>query len=192
MSMTASNWLTIARAVGAVILFLFLWLFKKYDVVWMLYASFPLFVASAFTDFLDGALARRWKQETVFGRIADPFVDKILVCGTFIFLLYIPASLVTPWLLIIIVGRELLVSGIRSYAEGRGIAFGAMWSGKIKVTSQYITIGWILFYLAHLKGVKLAESFTLFCVYAISVITAASAITYIHKAIKLLKGTDVA
>jgi len=192
MGMTASNWLTIARAIGAVVLFFFLWLSQKYGIVWMLYASFPLFVASAFTDFLDGALARRWKQETVFGRIADPFVDKILVCGAFIFLLNIPQSLVTPWLLVIVIGRELLVSGIRSYAEGRGIAFGAMWSGKIKVTSQYIAIGWILFYIAHFEGVESAKSFTLFCVYAIAVITATSAITYIHKATKLLKGTDVA
>lgn len=184
--MTVSNWLTVARAVGALILFFFLWLHRVS--MWMLYASLPLFAASAFTDFLDGVLARRWRQETVFGRIADPFVDKILVCGTFIFFVAIPESLVTPWLVVIIIGRELLVSGIRSYAEGKGIAFGAMWSGKIKVTSQYIAIGWILFYLTYLKSVNAAEKFTLFCVYAVSLITVVSAVTYIHRAYRLLKG----
>ncbi|MCX7702944.1 MAG: CDP-diacylglycerol--glycerol-3-phosphate 3-phosphatidyltransferase [Planctomycetota bacterium] len=194
MRMTVSNALTIARALGSILIFALFSLYAhdQQNYLWAQKTALPLFIIFSATDLLDGILARRLKQETTFGRIADPFVDKLLVCGSFIFLATIKESLITPWVLIIIISREFLVSGLRSYIEGKGLAFGAMFSGKVKVTAQYTTVGWLIFYTAYLTPEGTAKSFTIFSIYAVSIITLASTVTYIHRAVKLLKGTKLA
>jgi CDP-diacylglycerol--glycerol-3-phosphate 3-phosphatidyltransferase len=189
--MSISNILTIIRALGSFLLFALFYLYHEQNAVWAMKVSLPLFIIFSLTDYIDGMLARLWKQETVFGRIADPFVDKILVCGSFIFLAPIKDSFITPWVIIIIIGREFLVSGLRSYLEGKGLPFGALFWGKAKVASQYTAIGWLIFYIAYLKHEAFQQSFTIFCIYAVSIITALSAIAYVYRAIKLLKGTDL-
>ena len=110
--------------------------------------STALFMLAMFTDFLDGYLARRWNIESTFGRIADPFVDKITICGGFILLTSV-SDLVEPWYPLVIVFREFLVSGLRSYIESAGVAFGAAWAGKVKLTIQGLTIPSLLFYEAN-------------------------------------------
>ncbi|MBL9148738.1 MAG: CDP-alcohol phosphatidyltransferase family protein [Phycisphaerae bacterium] len=115
-----------------------------------------LFVVAAATDFLDGYLARRWQVVSMFGRIMDPFVDKVLVLGAFVFLasprfaVPVPESEgfdrftmttgVQSWMVVVILGRELLVTSIRGVIESRGIAFGADWAGKLKMVLQCIAI----------------------------------------------------
>ena len=104
-------------------------------------AAFGLAVA---TDALDGYFARKLGQQTDFGRIADPVVDKVIVCGTFIFL----ASAAWPrallgglvWMVVVIVTREFMVSGLRGFIEARGVAFPAMWDGKLKMVLQCVAI----------------------------------------------------
>ncbi len=100
-----------------------------------------IFIVAALTDWLDGYLARRSNQVTALGRVLDPFVDKILVCGAF--MLFIGSGFVNhdgvnvtgvaPWMVIVIVGRELLVSGLRGFSESRGQSFGASMHGKAKM-----------------------------------------------------------
>ena len=86
--------------------------------------SFVLFIIAAGTDWLDGYWARRYGQVTQLGRVLDPFADKLIVCGTFIFLAAVPltaegnsASGITAWMTVVIVGRELLVTALRTFVE---------------------------------------------------------------------------
>jgi len=102
-----------------------------------------LFAFAASTDALDGYLARRFGQVTVLGRILDPFVDKVIVCGSFIFLLEKqgdPQSGVTAWMVIAIIGREMLVSSLRGILEKEGKDFSASASGKLKMAMQCAAI----------------------------------------------------
>ncbi len=110
-------------------------------------ASAALFVIAASTDALDGYLARKYKQITVLGRIMDPFVDKVIVCGTFVFLLekqgQTSATLdsgVNAWMVIIIIGREMFVSSLRGILEKEGKDFSANLVGKLKMTLQCVAV----------------------------------------------------
>ncbi len=104
-------------------------------------ATLVLFVVATITDYVDGWWARRYQQITQLGRILDPFADKLLVCGLFIMLVAIPASLVAAWMAVTIVARELLVTVLRSLCEGRDIDFSAKWAGKWKMAFQCLSIG---------------------------------------------------
>lgn len=95
-----------------------------------------VFVVAAGTDWLDGYWARKYGQVTNLGRVLDPFVDKIIICGTFIFLAAVPNSGVAAWMAVVVVGRELLVTALRSYLEGEGADFSASMSGKLKMVLQ--------------------------------------------------------
>lgn len=145
---TLANQLTLSRLLLAVVFFALLgWgrftLMGLDGMIWAL----ALFVIATATDALDGYLARRWQQVTTLGRILDPFVDKIIVCGAFIFLLPLEGSGLHAWMVTLIVAREMLVTAIRSFLERHGADFSATWSGKIKMILQCVTIGWILFHL---------------------------------------------
>ena len=117
--------------------------------------AIAIFILAAVTDALDGYLARRWEVVSVFGRIMDPVCDKILVLGAFIYLagprfvmperveagdLFAMSSGVYPWMVVLIVFRELMVTGVRSVAEAMGLSFGSNWWGKWKMILQTIAI----------------------------------------------------
>ena len=110
------NQLTSLRILLAVIMFALI----DRSVYW---ASFVLFVIAAGTDWLDGYFARKYGLVTTLGRILDPFADKVIVCGTFIYLVSIPATIAVPWglrawMVVVMVGRELLVTALRSFFGG--------------------------------------------------------------------------
>ena len=113
----------------------------------LIHVSFWLFVVVAATDFLDGYLARRDNLVSVFGRIADPFVDKVLILGTLIYLTVLPWSRewVPTWVVVLILAREFLVTGIRGWVESLGREFGADALGKVKMVLQSIAVGAVLF-----------------------------------------------
>ena len=98
------------------------------------------FILCVATDFIDGYIARRLKMVTAFGRLADTFVDKVVICGTLIYLVHLTPDLIRPWFVVIIVAREFLVSGLRSYMESQGIEFGARAGGKVKMVLQSMLI----------------------------------------------------
>ena len=128
-----------------------------------------IFAVAAITDFVDGLLARRWKVVSVFGRVMDPFGDKLLVIGAFVFLAgpgfmpvgsvysekylvlvtdngqLVPSTGVRPWMVAVILARELFVTSIRGVLEGMGIDFSAGWSGKGKMILQSVTAPVALF-----------------------------------------------
>lgn len=108
-----------------------------------------LFLVAAFTDILDGYLARRRRIVSDFGRIADPFADKVLICGALIFLSATRgvAEIIPPWVVVIVVAREFLVTGLRGYLEAHGTAFAARFIGKLKMLLQCFVVGGSLFML---------------------------------------------
>ncbi|MDR1480732.1 MAG: CDP-diacylglycerol--glycerol-3-phosphate 3-phosphatidyltransferase [Planctomycetaceae bacterium] len=111
------------------------------------------FVLASVTDFLDGWWARRFNQITVFGRVMDPFADKFLICGVLIFLVAIPELtglsdrssgwawlMLKSWMVVVIIGRELLVTSLRAVVESSGEDFSAKWIGKIKMWFQCVAV----------------------------------------------------
>jgi CDP-diacylglycerol---glycerol-3-phosphate 3-phosphatidyltransferase len=104
-----------------------------------------VFAIAALTDALDGYFARLLDQGTAIGRQLDPLVDKVIVCGAFIYLLTVPGDTgLAPWMVTTIVVRELLIQGLRSHLEGGGQAFGAKTAGKLKTLAQCLSIVAIL------------------------------------------------
>ncbi|MEQ1825179.1 MAG: CDP-diacylglycerol--glycerol-3-phosphate 3-phosphatidyltransferase [Pirellula sp.] len=102
---------------------------------WILVAL-VCFVVAASTDWVDGWWARKYNQVTKLGRILDPFVDKIIICGTMIALCATPLSPIAPWMATLVVGRELLVTSLRGMVEGQGGDFSAKQLGKWKMVAQ--------------------------------------------------------
>jgi CDP-diacylglycerol--glycerol-3-phosphate 3-phosphatidyltransferase len=109
----------------------------------LLQSAFWLFVVVAASDVLDGWLARRFHLESTFGRIADPFVDKVLVLGAMVFLAVMPWSRAwfPAWIVVVVLAREFLITGLRGYVESRGARFPADWFGKVKMFSQCLAVG---------------------------------------------------
>lgn len=160
----APNALTLLRLVLAAGFFLSLAFYRfPTSRPWLLLLAVVLFGAAAITDALDGYLARRWNAETAFGRIMDPFADKVLVIGAFIFLAgpnfvphhpifplprtnltMSPVSGVDPWMVVVILARELLVTSMRGVLEARGVRFAAGISGKLKMVLQSVAVPFVL------------------------------------------------
>jgi CDP-diacylglycerol--glycerol-3-phosphate 3-phosphatidyltransferase len=147
-------------------------------------ASFVLFTLAASTDWLDGYFARKYGLVTQLGRILDPFADKLIICGTLIFLAAVPVSRIAPWVAVVVMARELLVTALRSFLEQRGRDFSAVMSGKLKMLFQCFAAGASLFYVAFGQPTWLALPLDL-CVWIAVVLTIYSGTTYIFKAIRL-------
>lgn len=137
-SLNLPNLITISRLMLAVVLFVLI------DVDGWWRSAAALFVVAAATDVLDGYLARKYGQVTVLGRILDPFVDKIIICGAFIFLQEKSSdgltSGVTGWMTFVIVAREMFVTSLRAVLEQYGQDFSAQWTGKLKMFLQCATV----------------------------------------------------
>lgn len=105
--------------------------------------AFWLFIVTAASDVLDGYLARRDNLITAFGRIADPFVDKVLVIGAMVFLAVMRWSQpwFPAWIVVVILAREFLITALRGYVESLGAQFPADWFGKVKMFTQCIAVG---------------------------------------------------
>lgn len=147
------NQITLMRLVLSIIFFICLAQFQaRAPHAGLLVAAYILFVVAALTDVLDGYLARKHNQVTSFGRIIDPVVDKVLVIGTYAFLAGegfvdqsgAKVSDVSAWMVVVILGRELLVTSLRNVSEGSGKSFGANVYGKVKMLLQCITAVWVM------------------------------------------------
>jgi CDP-diacylglycerol--glycerol-3-phosphate 3-phosphatidyltransferase len=135
------NSLTMSRLILAVVVFALV----SYGYYW---GALVVFTLAALTDALDGYVARLLNQATPIGRQLDPLIDKVIVAGTYIYLLTIPGTGVMPWMVTAIVVRELLIQGLRSLLEGQGHPFGARTAGKLKTLFQCLSIIAILACLA--------------------------------------------
>src|SRR6202789_3955499 len=99
-----------------------------------------LFIAASITDGIDGYLARKRGQITTMGVLLDPLADKLLIAAAFITLVQFNPSMVPAWIAVIIIGREFLVSGLRSIAASEGFAIEASDLGKLKMVAQIVAV----------------------------------------------------
>jgi CDP-diacylglycerol--glycerol-3-phosphate 3-phosphatidyltransferase len=109
--------------------------------------ALTLFIAGGITDFLDGQLARRWKLITNFGILMDPLADKIMVCSAFI--AFVGLGWMPAWMVVIIVARELAITGLRLLAASRNVVLAAERYGKHKTISQIVAVISILVLAAY-------------------------------------------
>jgi len=153
----------------------------------LMWVAFWLFLLAAFTDFLDGYLARKFGQVTAFGRVADPFADKILVTGTFVLLLRFPAAteawLLTGWYVVVVLAREFLVTAVRGLVESSGQAFPADRLGKWKMVTQCWTCGALMTLVA---GIRTYYECALAGIWVSLTLTVVSGVGYVWKARKVL------
>ena len=102
------------------------------------YISLALFVGASVTDWFDGYLARKNNLVTNFGKFMDPLADKLLVCSAMICM--IELNRLPAWFVIIIIGREFIISGFRLVASDNGVVIAASYWGKFKTTFQMLMI----------------------------------------------------
>ena len=197
------NLLTATRFFLAIAFFIILGFHDaERDCGWpVLDVAFVVFLVAVCTDMVDGYLARRLGHQTTFGRIADPFVDKVIVCGALVYLVgkeFLAvreggSSLVNlagwqTWMAVLIIARELLVTGMRSFSESHGVPFAASWSGKVKMILQCTAISWSIFYVAHwTDGPAWTEVARDVLVWATTLFTGASGLVYVKRAYDLLR-----
>lgn len=99
-----------------------------------------IFILASITDGLDGYLARKRKQITTMGILLDPLADKLMVSAAFIILVAYNPSVVPPWIAVLVIGREFLVSGLRSIAAAEGFTIQASEIGKLKTVIQIVSV----------------------------------------------------
>jgi len=154
--MNLANKLTLFR----IILVPFFVIFLTYDNVYTCYLSLLVFIIAAITDIYDGKIARKLGLETTWGKFADPLADKILTSSAFICFVAMPILHIPAWMVILIIAREFVVTGIRVIAMSKGVVIAASLKGKLKTTFQITTIIIILFilltraYLRDLLGIS--------------------------------------
>ena len=147
------------------------------------------------------------------GRVVDPFVDKILICGAFVFFssnhfidvamrskfpeypatahVAVPSLTgVVPWMVVVLLGREFLITSIRGLAEAQGVAFRADWAGKIKMFTQSFAAGAVLVDLALVGHVPWVHVTRDVAIWVTVVVTILSATTYILRAWRLFSGPE--
>ena len=136
---TIPNLLTLFRIVVTPLFFILFYYFPTK--VFSLLAS-VLFALASLTDFLDGYIARRWNLETSLGKFLDPLADKLLVAVALIML--IPLGRVPSWMVAVIIGREILVTGLRVVAITEGLVIAASKLGKYKTVFQIVSVTCLL------------------------------------------------
>ena len=197
------NQLTVARIGLAVWFFVLLGVYDHASphARWLLTTALIVYLVAGVTDILDGWIARKYNWTSAFGRIADPFVDKVLVLGAFIMLtgsnfaappgvldadlpLWVNghmSSAVQSWMVVVILCRELLVSAVRGYSESQGIKFPATPAGKIKMLLQSSAICGILLQTAYLSDVYWATVGKIALVWLATIGTVLSGLAYVGK-----------
>jgi len=212
------NQLTVGRIALAGVFFVLLGVYKQHDASEgpsrLLNTAFVIYLVAGLTDVLDGYLARKMNVTSAFGRLVDPFVDKVLVVGAFAmlagsnFAMSPPApgaqapyewqlpgwltggmlSGVQAWMVVVILAREFIVSAVRGYSESQGVKFPATPAGKIKMFVQSVAICAALFQMANVPGALWAIWTKLVSIWAAVVVTVVSGMVYVSRARRLLVG----
>jgi CDP-diacylglycerol--glycerol-3-phosphate 3-phosphatidyltransferase len=177
------NCITVSRLVLSFVLFAMI----SYGGMWL--AATAVFIVAAATDAVDGYIARRYGTVTTLGRILDPFVDKIIICGAFIFLLPNVDSGVGPWMTLIVIGREMFITGLRAILEQQGKDFSATMSGKIKMVTQCLAVGACLLSLSStvVSAMPWFERLRDVLLWLAVLFTFGSGVLYVRRAAQLLR-----
>ena len=151
--MNLANKLTISRIFLTFIFMIFLFskgLFFKT-------AALFVFMLATWTDFLDGFIAKKMNQISDFGKFMDPIADKVLIISAF--LAFVEMKLIPAWIVVIIVSREFIITGLRLIALARGEVIAAATVGKHKTVSQMLSIYVILIFIVFKESGRSVFSF---------------------------------
>lgn len=170
--MNTPNKLTVARMI--IVPFLVIFLLSGLGGNANRYISLILFVVASITDWFDGHLARKNNLVTNFGKFMDPLADKLLVCSAMICM--IELNRLPAWVVIIIIGREFIISGFRLIAAENGIVIAANYWGKFKTVSQMIMIILLILHFDTIPAFVILEQIFIWISLALTVI---SLMTYI-------------
>ena len=119
-------------------------IFMIEDNFWTRVAALVIFIGASLTDLYDGIIARRTGTVTVIGTFLDPLVDKMLIAAALVGFVELRELHISAWMVVLIISREFLITGLRSLADARGIVMAAERAGKFKMTSQITAIITIL------------------------------------------------
>ena len=178
----SSNWnvpnaLSAARLLLAIVVCILIeWRF--------LFPAVICFLVAACTDWIDGWWARRFQQVTKLGRILDPFVDKVIICGAMIALCSVPDSAIAPWMATLVVARELLVTSLRGMIEGQGGDFSAKQLGKWKMVAQCGTVVSVLIELQYATAPAWLQWTSIALVWLAIIMTVLSGLQYVLLVVK--------
>lgn len=158
-----------------------------------------MFLVATLTDVIDGYIARRYEMHTSLGRLLDPFVDKVLICGTFVFLagpnFHENGRSLTDlaaWMVVVIIARELLVTSLRGVSEAQGKAFAATVYGKIKMFLQSATAVTLMIAVAHFREAAWARYVRLAFIWPMVLFTVLSILAYVARYVALARQTESA
>jgi len=146
------NMLTLARIA---VIPLFVWFTYDADPLYSLLAA-ALFTVAAVTDVIDGFLARRWNMITVVGKLMDPLADKLIVMAALVMMTRL--GRIPAWVVIVLLGRELIVSGLRQIAASEGMVISAGQEGKWKTSLQLVGIVSLCIHYVHHMDFLIYES----------------------------------
>lgn len=133
--MTTANKITLVRVFLIPALMVTLYLSNGVSNVWM-WLSFVIFILASITDYIDGQIARKCNQVSDFGKFLDPLADKLLTIA--VMAVFCEWGKFPAWALMIVLTRELAVTGLRLIAVGKGKVIAAGWSGKLKTASTMV------------------------------------------------------
>ncbi|MBQ3545270.1 MAG: CDP-diacylglycerol--glycerol-3-phosphate 3-phosphatidyltransferase [Lachnospiraceae bacterium] len=175
--MNLPNKLTLFRVflIPFFVVFMLLDITGEYDK----YIAVSIFIIASLTDLLDGKIARKYNLVTNFGKFMDPLADKLLVCAALICLI---GDKLHAWIVIVIISREFIVSGLRTVASDNGIVIAASWWGKVKTTLQMLMIIVLIINLDY-KWYSIVEYIFVYAALALTII---SLIDYLVKNKKVL------
>lgn len=175
--MNLPNKLTILRTI--LIPFFLVFLYTDFLGRANAYIAVAIFVTASFTDLLDGKIARKYNLVTNFGKFMDPLADKLLVCSTLIAL--VDLGKIAGWIVIIIIAREFIISGLRLIASDSGVVIAASYWGKYKTAFQMIMIISLILDLQ----LPYMDIINTILIYAALVLTIISMIDYVAKNYKV-------
>ncbi len=151
-------------------------------------AAAALFILASITDGLDGYLARRRHQITTLGMLLDPLADKLMVTAGYIILVAYTPSIVKPWIAVLVIGREFLVSGLRSIAAAEGFTIEASEIGKLKTVIEIVSVVaailahrwdyWLLFPNFHGGFIVGVHFIAVTAIYWMTIVSIISAVDY--------------
>ena len=139
--MNLANKLTVSR-IGLAVVFILLLFISGAAAKFM---ALAVFLVACITDYYDGLIARRSNNVTDFGKLMDPIADKILILGGF--LAFVEMKIIPAWMVMVIIARELIITGIRVLALSKKKVLAAEIAGKHKTVSQIVAIIFILIFL---------------------------------------------
>ena len=147
--MTTASKITLIRVAFIPVYMLFMYLSAGQPNIWM-WIALAVFIIASLTDYVDGYIARKYKQVSDFGKFLDPLADKLLTIAAMT--MFCMWGSFTAWALMLVLTREFAVTGLRLVAVGKGKVIAAGWSGKVKTASTMIglcvlmafpTVGWL-------------------------------------------------